>query len=419
MKKIYSSIDIGSDTIKFVVGEYYNKKVNILASYSVKSKGVRKGLIVDSNLAVNAIKDGLKVINNMLDITIKKVIVNIPSNNAKFVYVTGSIDIVNEDGIITGEDVNKVIKNSVYNKLPSEYELVTVIPIEFILDNDKKEMKPVGKISKKLNMKGIMVATPKKNVYSVINVIEGAGLSVADITLSGIADYYEIRNDNIDNKVGAIINIGHETTTVSVINNDKFMNTDVIPLGGVNIEKDLAYVFGISIFDARTIKEKFSSSNKRFCQISEVFEVKNTAGELLKLNQLEVSEVVMNRLEEILDFAKKKILELSKKNISYLVITGGVTEIKSFKHLVFEFLGKDVIIYTTNTLGVRNNKYTTSLGMIKYFINKMKIREKDYSMISEEDAEKLITPKKGLKKENIIFTKIFGSFKAGKEDNNE
>ena len=419
MKKTYSSIDVGSDTIKFIVGEYYNKKVNILASHSVKSKGVRKGLIVDSNLAFNAIKDGLKVINNMLDITVKKVIVNIPGNNAKFVYVTGSIDIVNEDGIITGEDINKVIKNSVYNKLPSEYELVTVIPIEFILDNDKKEMKPVGKNSEKLNMKGIMVATPKKNVYSVINVIEGAGLSVADITLSGIADYYEIRNDNIDNKVGAIINIGHETTTVSVINNGKFMNTDVIPLGGVNIEKDLAYVFGISIFDARTIKEKFASSNKRFCQISEVFEVKNTAGELLKLNQLEVSEVVMNRLEEILDFAKKKILELSKKNISYLVITGGVTEIKSFKHLVFEFLGKDVIIYTTNTLGVRNNKYTTSLGMIKYFINKMKIREKDYSMISEEDAEKLITPKKGLKKENIIFTKIFGSFKAGKEDNNE
>lgn len=417
MKKIYSSIDIGSDTIKFVVGEYYNKKVNILASHSIKSKGVRKGLIVDSNLAINAIKDGLKVINNMLDITIKKVIVNIPSNNAKFMYVTGNVDIEND--IITSEDVNKVIKNSVYNKLPSEHELVTVIPIEFILDNDIKESRPAGKPSKKLDLKGIMVSTPKKNVYSVISVIEGAGLSVADITLSGIADYYEIRNDNIDNKIGAIINIGHETTNVSVINNGKLMNTDVIPLGGVNIEKDLAYVFGISIFDARIIKEKFASSNKRFCQISEVFEVKNTTGELLKLNQLEASEVVMNRLEEILGFAKKKILEISKKNISYLIITGGLTEIKSFKHLVFEFLGKDVIIYTTNTLGVRNNKYTTSLGMIKYFINKMKIREKDYSMISEEDAEKLITPKKGFKKESIIFTKIFGSFKAGKEDKNE
>ena len=419
MKKIYSSIDIGSDTIKFVVGEYYNKKVNVLASYSIKSKGVRRGLIVDPNLAINAIKDGMKVINNMLDINITKVIVNVPSYNAKFMYVTGNVDISNDDGTITGSDVNKVIKNSVYNKLPSDYELITVIPLEFVLDDGIKETKPVGKTSKKLELKGLMVATPKKNVYSVIKVIEGAGLEVCDITLSGIADYYEVRNSNIDNKAGAIINIGHETTTVSVINNGKFLNTDTIALGGVNVEKDLAYVFGISIFDARIIKEKFAGSNKRFCQISEVYEVKNTTGELLKLNQLEVSEVVMNRLEEILSYAKKMVNELSKQNISYLVITGGMTEIKSFKNLVFEFLGKDVIIYVTNTLGVRNNKYTTSLGMIKYFINKMSLKDKNFSMISEEEAVRLATPNRSLKKDNMIFTKIFGSFMTGKEEKNE
>ena len=96
-----------------------------------------------------------------------------------------------------------------------------------------------------------------------------------------------------------------------------------------------------------------------------------------------------------------------------------MTEIKSFKHLVFEFLGKDVIIYSANTLGVRNNKYTTSLGMIKYFINKMGLREKDFSMISNEEANKLVTPSKGVRKDNAIFTKIFGSFIAGKEEKNE
>ena len=135
MKKIYSSIDIGSDTIKFVVGEYFNNKINILSSYIMKSKGVRKGLIVDANLTINAIKDGIKQVNRMLGFEIKKVIVNVPSYNANFMYVTGSIDINNEDDIITTEDVNKVIKASVYNKLPVDYELVNLVPIEFILDN--------------------------------------------------------------------------------------------------------------------------------------------------------------------------------------------------------------------------------------------------------------------------------------------
>ena len=263
-----------------------------------------------------------------------------------------------------------------------------------------------------------MISTPKKNIYSVISVIEGANLQVTDITLSGIADYYETKFDKSDKNIGAIINIGHEVTDVSIIKNGKLMNTDVIQLGGVNVEKDLAYVFGISIFDARVIKEKFASSNKRFCNIGEVYEVENTVGEKLKLNQLEISEVVQNRLEEILKYAKKDILELTKQNISYLIITGGMTEIKSFKNLVFEFLGKDVIIYTENTLGIRNNMYTTSLGMIKYFIDKMEIRGKEYTTITKEDEERLINPNKG-KKDNVFISKIFGSFIASKEEKNE
>lgn len=413
MKKIYSSIDIGSDTIKFVTGEYFNNKVNILASYMIKSKGVRKGLIVDANLTVNAIKDGIKQMNRMLGFDIKKVLVNIPSYNAYFTYVTGSINIDNTDDIITTSDVNKVIKNSVYNKLPVDYELVNLIPIEFILDNEVITNKPVGRVSKTLSLKAIMVSSPKKNVYSVIEVIEKSNLEVVDIVLSGLADYYEVRNKSISDKLGAIVNIGHETVNVSIVNNGVITNADVVKLGGINVEKDIAYVFGTNIFDARSIKEKFASSNKRFCSISEVYEVENTAHEMIKLNQLEVSEVVMNRMQEILNYAKKKIQELSKKNISYLIITGGVTEIKSFKQLVFEFLGKDVIIYTTSELGVRNNSYTTALGMIKYFIDKMNFKGKEVTMITKNDEELLISPNR-LKGEKV-FNKLFGSFMSKEE----
>ena len=93
MKKIYTSIDIGSDTIKFVVAELYKEKLHILHSSSIKSKGIRKGLIIDSNLMVNSIKDGIKVVSNDLGFQIKKVIVNVPSYNAKFMYVTNKIEI--------------------------------------------------------------------------------------------------------------------------------------------------------------------------------------------------------------------------------------------------------------------------------------------------------------------------------------
>ncbi len=413
MKKIYTAIDIGSDTIKFVVGEYFKNKLNILATYEQKAKGIRKGLIVDPNLAINSIKDGIKEINNNLGIDIKKVIVGVPSYNAKFMFVTSEIEITGD--AITTDDVNNLIKASVYSKVEQDYELITVLPLTFLIDGEK-ETKVVGKTGNKLEIKGIMISAPKKNVYSVLSVMEGAGLEVVDITVSALGDYYEVRNDNLDKNIGAIINLGHETTNVSVFSRGKLMNTETIQLGGINVDKDLAYMFNINVFDAREIKEKFASSHKRFIALNDVYEVKNTAGEVIKLNQIEVTEIVMDRLAELLRLAQKQILLLTKQNISYIVITGGLTEIRAFKNLVYEILGKDVIIYTEDTLGARNNKYTTSIGMIKYFIDKMEVRGKEYSMIDEQDEELLINPNNKNTKGKAGITKIFGNFIGTKED---
>ena len=413
MKKIYTSIDIGSDTVKFLVAEEINGKIYVLSSSSIKSKGIRKGLIVDANLAVNTIKDGIKKINDDLGFDIKRVLVNVPDYNVKFMYITGNVSV---NGIVDTEHINKVIKDAVYGKIDKDYELVTVIPLDFVLDNKEGNEYPAGLQCKEMQLKGIMITVPKKNIYSVISVIEGAGLEVVDITLSGFSDYAQVGNKILDKKVGAIINLGHETTNVSIINGGKIMNTETIQLGGINIENDIAYVFGTNVIDARKIKEKFATCHKRFTNLNEVYELENSIGEMVKLNQLEVTEVVMSRMVEILNYAKKQILLLTKKNVDYIVLTGGLTEIKSFKNLVYEILGKDVIIYVMDEIGIRDNKYTTAMGMIKYFSQKMAVRGKEYSMISLDDERLLLTPDNKKKKEKVAVAKMFKGFIRNKEE---
>ena len=414
MKKIFTSVDIGSDTVKILVSEVYNNNVNVIAANTIKSKGIRKGLIVDSNLAINTIKDGIKVINEDLGFEIKKVIVNVPDYNAKFMYITGNAPV---EEVVTTENINRVIKTSVYNKIDEEYELVTVIPVSFMVDDEEVSGSPIGMKCSNLGVKGIMITVPKKNIYSVIGVVEGAGLEVVEIAVSGLADYYEVKNKKLDNKIGAIINLGHETTNVSIISDGVLVNTETVQLGGLNVEKDIAYVFGTNVLDARKIKEKFSSCHKRFTNLNDTYELKNNMNEIVKLNQLEVTEVVMSRMVEILEYAKKQILLLTKKDIQYIILTGGLTEIKSFKNLVYEILGKDVIIYSMDDIGIRDNKFTTASGMIKYFNDKMAVRGKEYSMISPEDEVLLLTPDDKKRKEKVVVTKIFKGFIRNKEEN--
>lgn len=415
MRNVYASIDIGTYSCKFVVCEYFNNKIHVLASHSVNSKGIKKGLIVEPNLVVDTILEGISEINSLLGIEIKKVLVNVPDYNANFKTVTGTTN-VKENNVIQSEDINRVIKDSIYNKLDENYELVTMVPYKYIVDGTKEFSKPIGKSGQKLEIEGIMISTPKKNIYSVLNVIEQAGLEVMDITISGLATYHEVVDKSFENKVGAIINLGHETTTISIFDDNLIINNETLQIGGINVEKDIAYVFGVNMDDARIIKEKFASAHKRFCQINEIHEVKNNSNELIKLNALEVSEVVMSRMSEILILAKKQIRVLTNKEIDYIVLTGGLTEFKTFKNLAYEIFGKDVIIYNVTTLGCRNNKFTNSLGMIKYFIDKMSCRGKEVSMLSIEDETALITPNNKLKKDNIIMNKIFGNLIAIKED---
>ena len=418
MRKIYASIDIGTYEIKIVVGEYFNQKFYVLASHTVNSKGIKKGLVVEPSLLVDAIHEGMKEIKKTLGIEIKKVIVNVPDYNAKFTEITGSIDI--RDGEpISADDINRVIKDSIYNKLTENYELVTVIPIDYKVDGEAKIRKPIGKNGQKLEIQGIMISTPKKNIYSVLSAVENAGLEVMDITIDGLSNYFEVHNNDLDKKNGAIISLGHAKTTVSIFENGKMVNNETLQIGGVNVEKDLAYVFGVNVFEGRELKEKFASSHKRFCQLTETYTVKNTIGETIELNQLEVSEVVMSRMVEILNLAKKQIRLLANTEIDYIILTGGLTEIKSFKNLAYEIFGKDVIIYTVTTLGCRDNKYTNSIGMIKYFIDKMTSRGKEVSMLSIEEETALSNPTDKSKKENVrnaFVDKIFGNFIANKED---
>ena len=79
MKQVYTSIDIGSDTIKVVVCELFNNKLNLLAASSVKSKGIKKGLITNFEEAQNSLKLAVSKIEDMLGTRIEHALVSVPS----------------------------------------------------------------------------------------------------------------------------------------------------------------------------------------------------------------------------------------------------------------------------------------------------------------------------------------------------
>lgn len=410
MRHIYTSVDIGSDSIKIVVFELCKNKLNLLAASSVKSRGVKKGLITNFDEASVSMRQGFDEIEQMLGIKIKKVVASVPSYFSDYLKVEGNVKIESEDNIVTGKDVSNVFENAVKSKLAPNREMVTIVPIDFRVDDLEPVKDPKGLSGNELKVRAILVTTPTKNIYSVVNLIEHVGVEVVDISINGIGDVNTFKNDSIDKQVGAIINMGAEVTSITLYNKGIAVKNAIIQYGGKNIENDISYMYKVDASVANELKEKFAVAHKKYASQSEFREVVDIYGNIKKINQFELSEIVMSRAEEILTLVKEQINVLTNKDIHYIIITGGSSNLSQLKVLANEILG-DVTLGNIKLIGVRNNKYSSAIGNVIYFINRLKLRGNNYSMMTKEDETELSSIKKGRANSNeSMLGKVFGYF---------
>ncbi len=379
LKNIFTSIDIGSDNVKVVVCELHNNKLNLLAASSVTSKGIKRGIIVNAEEAAESIKKVFEEVESMLGIKIKKVIASIPSYFAEFSFIKGSVNVINEQHIVGSEEIVDVLGAAMDSRLTAEKEMITIIPIDFKLDETEGISNPLGHTGQNLSTRAIMVTTPKKNIYSVVSVLESIGVDIVDIMINGIGNIHSFKNRDISNMVGAIVDIGSETTTVSLYNKAVIVKNSIIGVGGKVLDNDLVYSYKVSKNEARKIKETFALAYKKYASVSDFYEAKNGLNEDIKINQYEISEIVNSRLNDILELVSKEISSLSNRDLDYIIE---------------EKFGKKAAVGSIRIIGVRNNIYSAAVGNIIYFISKLKLKGKNYSMVSTKDSEDLSSVKK-------------------------
>ena len=195
MRHIYTSLDIGSNTIKIVVCELYQNKLNLLCNVSSKSRGIKKGLITNYDLAYKSVSDAFDKVEELLGIKIKKVITSIPSFNAEYSVIKGAIKIENDDDIITSKDVIKCLEVAVKNYPYTLREMVTIIPIDYTVDDEAFIKDPKGLKCENFGCRAVLVTTPKKNVYSVIK-----PTVINNVEFMNNLEQYDLLLSEIDNK---------------------------------------------------------------------------------------------------------------------------------------------------------------------------------------------------------------------------
>lgn len=384
MRRLFTSIELSSNYIKLIILEKVQNKFYCLYSDVTNCHGISKGLINDSNEVITSLKKALKKARDKTNLKIDKVILTISPIDANFMVVSATNYIENIDGIVTQNFIDKSLNKAVDSKKDLKDELVMTSPVSFSLD-EKTVLDPVGMNGNKLYIKAVASTMAKKNLYPFFNVFNTLNIDVLDICYSLVGDFELNQSKNNKLEHGVVVNIEEDIVNIGIFNKGILIKTDYLKIGSNAIDKDIKYIYNLNDEDIKYLKENFASLSSRVNYKYDTIELNTSSGNLIKIKESDVVNLITSRVVNILDLVKNKYKTLTNKEINYIIVTGELTELSGFSQVVEKVLGPKSKVGNIKLIGARNNIYSSVIGSIYYLENKYK----DIGMLNSLEIEKI------------------------------
>lgn len=395
--EILVSLDIGTSEIKIIIGEVLNDSLNIIGVGTAKSNGLRKGAIVDIDDTVKSIRKAVENAEHMVNMSIENVVVAVNANHVQLHPCHGVVAVQSKDREISDGDVTRVIEAAEVMSIPPEREIIDVIPKQFIVDGFDEISDPRGMIGVRLEMEGTIITTSKTVLHNVLRCVEKAGLHISDVVLQPLASGSISLSKDERNLGVALIDVGGGCTTVSVFENNLLVDSSVIPLGGENITKDLSIGLRTSTEEAEEIKVKFGHAFYETADEEKTIDVSIIGSNQQKsFNQLEISDMIEARLEEIYELAIRELRRMGYNELrGGYVLIGGTMKMPGALDLAQAVFQANARIAIPDYIGVREPQYTVGIGTIQFAHENAKVQGKQLEtsvMVEEQPIEKKSQP---------------------------
>lgn len=426
--EIYVSLDIGTSSVKVIIGEMVNETLNIIGVGNVKSDGLKKGSIVDIDETVQSIQRAVEQAERMIGMEISKVVVGISGNHVTLQPCHGVVAVSSENKEITQNDVQRVREAAELITIPSDREIIDVLPIYYKVDELDEINDPRGMIGVRLEMRGILITGLRTILHNTLRCVEKAGLEITDIALQPLAAGSLVLSKDEKELGVALLDIGGGSTTLAVFEQGYLKHSLVIPIGGETLTKDLSIVLRTSTDEAEKIKIKHGHAFYDDASEEDVFNIPIIGSDQQQpCNQLMLSDIIEARMTEIFEMVLDELHRLGFEDIpGGFVLTGGVVKMPGVLELAQYVFQNRVRAAEPNYIGVREPQYTTAVGLIKHACKKARavnshtktpvaagsVKEKNEQRSTQKQNQQVKerSEKKQVEKGESKFKKIMGYF---------
>lgn len=322
-RQIAAGIDIGTHQIKVLIAESDSLKKNslpsIIGSGSAESRGLRYGYIVNQNETTNALLSAVRNAEKYAKVKIKKAYLSVGGVGLESYYATGLEIISQASSEITEIDVNKSIttaedslrlSGALLNK-----KIIHQIPVNYKIDGREILGRPVGMRGAKLETKVLFITSMEQHLNDLIASVEEAGITVENIYAAPLAASLAVLPKTQKVAGCVLANIGAETVSIIVYENNLPISIKVFPIGSTDITNDIALGLQIPLEEAEAVK------------------VGGVIGSSFSKKKLD--EIIVARLSDIFELIENHLKKIGKNRLlpAGIIMTGGGSGVSTIEDL--------------------------------------------------------------------------------------
>ena len=366
-------LDIGTSKVVAIVGELTTAgDINIIGIGSCPSKGLKRGVVVNIDSTVHAIKRAIEEAELMAGCHVHSVYAGIAGNHIRSLNSQGIVAIKERE--VSSADVERVIDAAQAVAIPADERILHILPQEYVVDAQEGVREPLGMSGVRLEAKVHLVTCAVNAAQNIENCIRRCGLEVDDIILEQLASSYSVLSEDEKELGVCMVDIGGGTSDIAIFTGGAIRHTAVIPIAGDQVTNDIAQALRTPTQYAEDIKIKYACAIASRSEVDETVNVPSVGDRPPReLSRQLLVEVVGPRYEELFTLINSEIRRSGFERLipAGVVLTGGTSKIEGAIDLAEEIFHMPVRLGLPQDVKglsdvVHNPIYSTGVGLLHY-----------------------------------------------------
>ncbi|MFQ5828248.1 MAG: cell division protein FtsA [Candidatus Methylomirabilia bacterium] len=372
---VVAGLDVGTTKICAVIAEVapYGG-LDVIGVGTHPSRGLRKGVVVNIDSTVEAIKAAVAEAEQLAGVEIESAVAGVAGGHIRGVNSRGVVAVSGKGKEVDPADVDRALEAARAINLPPDREIIHVLPQTFVVDDQDGVREPIGMCGVRLEVAVHVVTGATTSVRNVIRSVNRAGLSVQDIVLQPLATSEAVLSDDEKELGVLVVDLGGGTTDVALYRDGAVWHTGVLALGGDHITNDIAVGLRTPAAEAEQLKKRDGCALTALVQEDETVEVPSVGGRKPRvLSRQILSEIIQPRVEEIFTLLARELARAGLQDAATagVVVTGGTSLMEGTPELaehVFDLPVRRGIPEDVGGLAevVRSPIYATGVGLSLY-----------------------------------------------------